>query len=193
MTLTIIRQEKFSRLQLLLRTLLGWLYIVIPHAFLLLFLGIWAMVLMLIAWFAVLFTGKYPKGMFDYMVKLMNWETRLNAVLYNLVDGYPALGMNGSCSAVTLDIPYPEKLSRGLLLLRTFLGWLYLGIPHMFCLYFRAIGSAVLMLLAWFAVLITGKYPEKWHAFNTGTLRWGIRLNLYMMFMTDEYPPFSGK
>jgi hypothetical protein len=66
-------------------------------------------------------------------------------------------------------------------------------IPHGFVLYFRTIATSVLTFLAFFAVLFTGEYPESWHKFNVGTLRWGIRVNMYLSNMTDDYPPFSGK
>ncbi|MCX6582630.1 MAG: DUF4389 domain-containing protein [Candidatus Aminicenantes bacterium] len=193
MKLTIQHQERYSRGQLLLRTFFGFLYIGIPHAFLLFFVSIWAAILMFCAWWVVLFTAKYPKGMFNFQVKLYNWQTRLSATLYNLVDGYPAFGVNGKSDNVSLEVEYPEKLSRGLLLLRTFFGFIYVMIPHGFCLFFRAIGTCFVMFLAWWVVLFTGKYPASWHAFVVGLLRWGLRINLYMAFMTDQYPPFTGK
>ncbi len=87
----------------------------------------------------------------------------------------------------------PEKISRGLTLLRLILGILYVGIPHGFCLFFRLIASSVLSFLAWWAVLFSGHYPERWHAFNVGTFRWIFRVGLYLSNMTDAYPPFSGK
>jgi hypothetical protein len=84
-------------------------------------------------------------------------------------------------------------VSQGLVLVRALFGWIYVGVPHGFCLYFRFIGTGVLMFLAWWAVLFTGRYPESWHAFNVGTLRWYTRIGLYLSYFTDEYPPFSGK
>lgn len=193
MKFTIQHQERYSRGQLLLRSFFGFLYIGIPHIFLLFFVGIWAAILMFCAWWVVLFTAKYPRGMFDFQVKLYNWQTRLSASMYNLVDGYPAFGVNGKSDKVSLEAEYPEKLSRGLLLLRLLFGYFYVMIPHAFCLLFRAIGTYIVMFLAWWAVLFTGKYPATWHAFVVGQLRWGLRINLYMGFMTDQYPPFSGK
>jgi hypothetical protein len=127
------------------------------------------------------------------MVGFYNWQARVNASLWNLVDDYPAFFPSGTSEAVKLEAPYPETLSRGLLLLRTFFGWLYVGLPHGICLWIRSIGSAILMFLAWWVVLFTGKYPENWHAFIVGTMRWSMRVTLYMANMTDEYPPFSGK
>jgi hypothetical protein len=193
MKFTIQHQERYSRGQLLLRSFFGFLYIGIPHIFLLFFVGIWAAILMFCAWWVVLFTAKYPRGIFDFQVKLYNWQTRLSASMYNLVDGYPPFGVNGKSDKVSLEAEYPEKLSRGLLLLRLLFGYFYVMIPHAFCLLFRAIGTYIVMFLAWWAVLFTGKYPATWHAFVVGLLRWGLRINLYMGFMTDQYPPFSGK
>ena len=193
MKYSIQHQESYSRGQLLLRTFFGMLYIMIPHIFVLFFVGIWAAILMFLAWWVVLFTAKYPKGMFDFQVKCLSWAARLNGTMSNLIDGYPAIGPGGSSESVTVEVDYPEKLSRGLLLLRSFFGVLYVGIPHGFCLMFRMWGSYILMFLAWWAVLFTGKYPAKWHAFNVGTFRWMFRYQIYMMFMTDQYPPFSGK
>ena len=96
-------------------------------------------------------------------------------------------------SPVTYKIEYPEKLSRGLLLLRTFFGIFYVGIPHAFCLYFYGIAVSFVMIVAWFAVLFTGKYPLGMYNFVQGWMRWQARVMAYMLFMTDKYPPFSGK
>lgn len=193
MKLTIKHQDTYSRGKLLLRSFFGVLYIVIPHAFCFFFVGIWAAILMFLAWWVILFTGKYPRNWYDFMVGLYNWQARVNATLWNLVDDYPAFFPSGTSESVKLEAPYPETLSRGLLLLRTFFGWLYVGLPHGICLWVRSIGSAILMFLAWWVVLFTGKYPENWHAFNVGTMRWSMRVTLYMANMTDDYPPFSGK
>jgi len=192
MKLTIIHQENYSRGELLLRTFFGWFYIGIPHLILISFVGIWAGILVFLAWWAVLFTGKYPKGIFRFIVKLQNWGLRLNASLTHLVDGYPEIGTSATSDKAFFTLEYPEKLSRGLLLLRLLAGF-YVGIPHGFAMWFRMLGTFVLMFLAWWVVLFTGKYPEQWHAFVVGTQRWILRVNIYMLFMTDEYPPFSGK
>lgn len=193
MKLTIKHQESYSRGQLLLRTFFGFIYIAIPHFILFFFVGIWASILMFVAWWVVLFTAVYPKGMFEFQVKCMNWMLRVQSSLMHLVDGYPAIGPNGTSESVTLEVEYPEKLSRGLLLLRTFFGFLYVGIPHGFCLAFRSWATGIIAFLAWWVVLFTGKYPESWHGFNVGTYRWMMRVQLYMGFFTDQYPPFSGK
>jgi len=66
-------------------------------------------------------------------------------------------------------------------------------IPHGFILLFRSIAAGFVIFIAWWIVLFTGKYPKGMHDFVTGTIRWGTRVNLYMGFMTDTYPPFTGK
>jgi hypothetical protein len=66
-------------------------------------------------------------------------------------------------------------------------------IPHGICLLFRFIGLYFVVLIAWWAILIVGKYPKVIHNYVVGTFRWIMRLNIYMKFMTDKYPPFSGK
>ncbi|MGA2548349.1 MAG: DUF4389 domain-containing protein [Rectinemataceae bacterium] len=186
-------QDSFSRGLLILRTLLGWLYIAIPQAFLMFFVGIWACILAFLAFWVVLVTGKYPESWFNFQVKFINWSSRVNASLLNLTDEYPAFLPRGESAAVSFTAERPAKISRGMTLVRALFGIIFIGIPHGFCLFFRNIGTAVLALLAWFAVLFTGKYPEKWHAFNVGSFRWGNRVALYWGNMTDVYPPFSGK
>jgi hypothetical protein len=193
MKLTIKNQENYSRGELLLRTLFGWLYIAIPHGFLLFFVGIWGAILSFVAFWVVLFTGRYPESFFEFQVGLNRWTLRLRARTTNLCDGYPAFGIKGTDDYTSLDIPYPEKLSRGLLLLRVFFGWIYVMIPHGFILFFRLIATGFVIFIAWWVVLIVARYPKGMHDFVTGTIRWGFRVGLYMGFMTDSYPPFTGR
>lgn len=193
MNLTIQHQESYSRGQLLLRTLFGGIYIVLPHFFLMYFMMIWGAILSLISWFAVLFTGKYPQSFFNYQLNLKKWNLRVSARVLNLADGYPTFGLSGTDTNTNIELPYPESLSRGLLLLRTFFGFIYVIIPHGFLLFFRAIATYFLIFLSWWAILITGKYPQSWFDFNVGTLRWAMRVGFYLSFMTDQYPPFNGK
>jgi hypothetical protein len=193
MEFNIVRQDSYSRGELLLRTFFGWLYIAAPHVIVLMFISIWASIVHFIAWWSILFTGRYPESFFEFNVKLFSWNMRLNASLNNLADGYPAIGLGASHPNVSLRVPYPESLSRAKLLLRTFLGVFYVSIPHGICLYGRLIATGVLQMLSWWAILFTGSIPVSWFEFNVGTLRWMVRLNLYMANMTDVYPPFSGK
>jgi hypothetical protein len=189
----VTHQEKYSRKELLLRTFFGWLYIAIPHFFLLFFIMIASLVLWFLAWWVVLFTGRYPKGFFDFQVNVLRWSARVEARLLHLLDGYPAFGLNETDAGLIFDIPYPERLSRGHLLLRTFFGLFYCLIPHGFVLFFRAIATAVIIFFAWWVVLFTGQYPVNLHEFVVGTSRWNYRVSVYIMFMSDTYPPFRGK
>lgn len=193
MKLSIVHQENYSRLELILRSLFGAIYIVFPHLFLLIFVSIWGAILQFIAWWSILFTGRYPESFFEFQVDLLRWNLRLNARMMNLADGYPAFGIKASDEYTSLEVPYPESLSRGLLLLKTFLGAFYVLLPHGIILYFRTLWGLILTFLSFWAVLFTGEYPERWHTFNVNTIRWSTRVNLYMSFMTDDYPPFSGE
>jgi Domain of unknown function (DUF4389) len=193
MKLTITHQDKYSRGQLILRTLFGQIYIRIPHLFLIGIVGIWSAILSFITFWIVLFTGKFPESIFKFQIGFNNWVLRVEAVLGNLVDGYPSFFPGGTSDTVKLEVPRPDKVSRGLVILRLLFGAIYVGIPHLFCLFFREIASGVLGFLAWFAILFAGKYPARWHAFNVGTYRWLARVQLYLGYFTDEYPKFSGK
>ena len=94
---------------------------------------------------------------------------------------------------VNLTVEYPEKLSRGILLLKVFFGWLYVGIPHGFMLFFYQIAVAVVIFIAFWAILFTGKFPSGMYNFVVGYHRWSVRVQAYMNFLRDEYPPFSGE
>jgi hypothetical protein len=91
----------------------------------------------------------------------------------------------------TYQVEHPEKLSRGLLLLRIFFGWLYVGIPHGIVLWFYAIAVGFVQFISFFTVLFAGKYPIGMFNFVVGFMRWSNRVSIYMAWMRDEYPPFS--
>jgi hypothetical protein len=94
---------------------------------------------------------------------------------------------------VSLNVEYPEKLSRGILLLKVILGAIYVGIPHGIILALYEIAVAVVTFIAFWAILFTGKYPKGMYNFVVGYLRWGIRVGSYLFLLHDEYPPFSGE
>jgi len=191
MTFEIKRQESNSRGELLLRTFFGFFYIGIPHAFLMFFASLWGSILTFISFWTILFTGRYPESYFEYNLGLMRWSARVNASFFNMIDGYPAFGTSSSHPDVLVDIPYPENLSRGTLLLKFFLGIFYVLLPHGICLFFLALASNLVLFISWWAVLFTGKFPASLHEFLLGYLRWNFRVNAYMSYMTDKYPPFS--
>ena len=187
------QQSTYSRSHLLLRTFFGWFYIALPHLFLLFFASIWGAILLFLSFWTILFTGKYPRSWFEYQVKLKRWELRLNAVILNLSDDYPPFGLDAEYPPVEFNIDHPEHVSRSSVLLRALFGALYVGIPHGFLLMFRIFFVQILMFLAWWAVLFTGEYPKSWFEWAEGTLRWDARVNCYLMFLTQDYPPFTGE
>jgi hypothetical protein len=193
MKLTINRQERNSRGQLLLRTFFGWLYIVIPHIFVMFFVSIWYAILDFVKFWVVLFTGRIPASTYEFQKKYWQWSTRLSATMLNMQDGYPAIGPGGSNPNATVEFDNPEKVSRGLVLLRLLFGWLYVGVPHGFVLAFVGIAAGFVAFFAWWAILFTGKFPEGMFDFLRRYMRWQFRIGLYLAYYTDDYPPFNGK
>ena len=190
MKVEIQHQDSYSRLELLLRTFFGFIYIGIPHTILLVLYTIWTLILMVYAWFSILFTKNYPKISFEAYTGLMRWQLRVNASLLNLVDGYPPFGPDAEWDKVNMSIGYPERISRTWLLFVTFLGWIVL-IPHFIILYVIAIAIYILYIINFFIVLFTGNYPENLHSIFVGFYRWAYRINLFLGFLYLNYPDFS--
>lgn len=193
MKFNITHQETYSRGELILRSLFGPIYMFLPHMFLLGIFGIWAQILRFISFWVILFTGRYPESMFEYQVKFMRWNLRLNARMWNLADDYPAFGLEGTDEYTEFDVAYPESIDRVMVLVKAFFGVFYVALPHGLILIFRMWWGSILSFLAFWSVLFTGEYPPAWHRFNVETLRWGQRVQLYLAYMTEEYPPFSGR
>ena len=185
--------DRLSRWHLLLKSFLGWLYVLIPHVIVLYVYGILAGLASLIGFLAILFTRQFPKGLFNFVVGYQRWTMRVQAYLYLMVDAYPPFSTSAPESPVSLDITYPEKLSRGKALLKFFLGWLYVGIPHGIVLAIYGIAVFVVVFISWFAILFTGKFPRGFFDFTTGFFRWSSRVAAYQSFLRDEYPPFNGR
>ncbi|MDP2731111.1 MAG: DUF4389 domain-containing protein [Dehalococcoidales bacterium] len=93
---------------------------------------------------------------------------------------------------VTFEVNYPERLSRAKLLLKAFFGWFYVGIPHGIALWLYGIAAGIVTFIAFFAILFTGKYPRGMFDFVVGYQRWQNNVTAYLLFLRDEYPPFSG-
>jgi len=110
--------------------------------------------------------------------------------MFNLSDGYPAFGVSSTDPAITVDVPYPESISRGMTLVRLFFGIFMLPFPWIL-LIFLALASFVASFIGWWVILFTGRQPEGIHNFITGFFRWSTRVEIYMANMTDTYPPFS--
>jgi hypothetical protein len=173
--------ESLSRLLIFVKWLL-----VIPHLIILYALGIAASIVWVISFFMILFTGKYPEGMFKFMVGFFRWSANVTAYVGLLRDEYPPFSLDAGLYPVTVDIAYPTSLNRWLVLIK----WL-LVIPNLIVLMFVLLAAYIVEFIAWFAILFTGKFPEGMFKFVVGAFRWNQRLNAYSYFMRDEYPPFS--
>ncbi len=134
----------------------------------------------------LLFRRKYPRWWFDWNVALTAFGYRVATYLLLLRDEYPATDEE---QAVHLTIPYPdarEELSRWLPLVK----WL-LALPHYIVLALLGLAVLACVVIAWVAILVTGRYPRALFAFVVGVLRWGLRVNAYAFLLaTDRYPPF---
>ena len=148
-----------------------------------------------IGFFAILFTGRYPRGLFNLVVGYLRWSARVVAYYsVYMVDRYPPFSMDEDDSnLVVLQIEYPERLSRGLALLKLFLGWLYVLVPHGIALFIYTIIALFALFISWWAILFTGRFPRGLFGLILGLLRWKLRVNAYLLFLRDEYPPFNGR
>jgi hypothetical protein len=179
--------------------LIKWL-LLIPHFVVLSLLWLAFTVLTVIAFFAILFTARYPRVIFEFNLGVLRWTWRVWFYGYGALgtDRYPpfSLGPEPDYPA-TLDVAYPARLSRGLVLVK----WWLLALPHYLVVAFF-VGSGfvlwrfggglvtVLALIAGVALLFTGRYPRGLFDFGTGMNRWAFRTAAYAALMTDEYPPF---
>jgi hypothetical protein len=135
----------------------------------------------------ILFRQKYPKWWFDWNLNFSRFSYRVAAYLLLLRDEYPSTDEE---QAVHLDMIYPDvprQLGRGMPLIKWFL-----AIPHWIILFFLVIAEIVVLIMAWFAILFTGRYPQSFFDFTVGVMRWGFRVQAYaIVLVTDQYPPFS--
>jgi hypothetical protein len=190
-----------------------WLWLVkwvliIPHVICLFFLWIAFFVVSVIAFFAILFTGRYPRGLFDFNVGVMRWTWRVGFYSYEALgtDRYPPFTLEDVPDyPARLDVAYPESLSRGLVLVK----WWLLAIPHLIIVAILSGGGwgawsgadesmawssggliGLLVLIAGIALLFTGRYIASLFDLVVGLDRWVYRVGAYVALMTDQYPPF---
>jgi hypothetical protein len=173
--------EKLSRWLIFVKWLLAF-----PHWLILGVFGYLVNLTTFISWFAILFTGRYPRALFDLAVVYHRWSSRVVAYVALLRDDYPPFGGGSPDYPVRFNVEYPEKLSRLLI----FVKWL-LAIPHIVILGLLSLVGFVVYVIAWFAILFTGRFPRSLFDFLVGIGRWSLRVNAYIYLMRDEYPPFS--
>ncbi|HQR28030.1 MAG TPA: DUF4389 domain-containing protein [Nocardioides sp.] len=187
--------------------LVKWL-LAIPHYIVLAFLWLAFWVMSVIAFFAILFTGRYPRSIFEFNVGVLRWSWRVTYYSYGALgtDRYPPFSLQERPDyPAHLDVDHPEHLSRGLVLVK----WWLLAIPHYLVVgilvsggwfaYDTATGDykswgmgliGLLVLIAAVTLLFTGRYPQTLFDLVMGLNRWVLRVAGYASLMTDEYPPF---
>jgi len=194
-------------------TLSRWLWLVkwllvLPHLFVLFFLWVAFFAVSVIAFFSILFTGRYPRSLFEFNVGVLRWTWRVSYYSYAALgtDHYPPFTLADVPDyPAHLDIAYPERLSRGLVLVK----WWLLAIPQYLVVGILAGGAAtarsgtdqsatwgtggligLLVLIAAVILTFTGSYPRPIFDFVLGLNRWVVRVVAYAALMTDRYPPF---
>jgi hypothetical protein len=165
--------------------LIKWL-LVIPQLIILYVLLLVVYVIWIIAFLAILFTKKFPQGLFEFTLGVFRWQNNVWAYSFLMRDEYPPFSWDEGIYPVTFQVDYPEELNRWLPLIK----WLLL-FPHFIILAVLWIVASVVWFISIFIILFTAGYPEGLFKFMVGVLRWTNRVNCYYYLMRDEYPPFS--
>jgi hypothetical protein len=154
-------------------------------------LGYGAAVVSLAGWFAIVFTGRLPERLGDYLVAVLRYQWRVAAFLFGLTTSYPGFPVvagyvdPGGYPAV-LYSARPAARRRVTVVFRA-----VLVIPQLVVLYFVNLAAAVVLVIGWFAVLVAGRWPRGLRSFVIGWMRWTFRVNGYWSLLVDEYPPFG--
>ena len=139
----------------------------------------------LIAWFAIVFTGRHPYGLWNLAAFYLRWRVRAVSYTALLRDDYPPFGDAPYPARVELGSPPADRdrLTVGLRIL--------LAIPHLFAIWALGVAWSITTVIAWFWILVTGRMPVELHRFGVGVLRWTTRVEAYLLLLHDEYPPFT--
>lgn len=147
------------------------------------------------AWFsfwAVLFTGRTPAGLYTLIADILRLQTQFQAWVWSFTDAYPALGLGAAAHPIALAADAPQARARWLAVLGILLPLKVLfALPHVIIVYVLSVVAVVLGWISFWIVLIGGSYPAGLLSFNSGVLRWQVRLTAYLFGLADEYPPFS--
>ena len=148
-------------------------------------LGAAAYVMAIVSWFTLLITGEHFKGIREFSLYYLRWRTRALAYMALFVDPYPPFGDDEYPATIEVREPAQPRDSA------TIAVRLILVLPHAVLLFFLLIGWVVTTIVAWFAILFTRSYPPSLYEFRLGVMRWGLRVEAYLLLLVDEYPPFS--
>jgi hypothetical protein len=177
------RESRSSRLHLFFA-----FFIALPVMIVLFFKGILGLIYHALAWWIVLFTGRYPQSFWEYNKNMAVANAQLSAYFSHLTDVKPSSDFNSlSSHPVKIELAYPERISRLVLLFGFFM-----VIPHFIMFFFRAIGLYFVVLIAFLAILFTGTYPEGLWNYSYRFFRFTTRLNFFLNFLTDKRPPNNG-
>jgi hypothetical protein len=173
------------------RPLVHWV-LAIPHIIILYGLRVLRQVLTIVAFFTVLFTRQIPRSIFDMIVMTRRYGWRVSSYILWMRESYPPFSFTPSAEDDGMDpawlsVEYPQELNRWLVLVK----WWLLAIPHYIVLAVLFLAAIVVAIIAFFAVLFTGKYPAGLRSFLIGVSRWSWRVSAYAGLLRDEYPPFS--
>jgi hypothetical protein len=165
--------------------LVKWL-LAVPHYIALFFVGIGAFFVLVFAWFAVLFTGRFPRGAFDYLVGTFRWGNRVAAYLFLMTDAYPPFSLADDPGyPVRISIDYPEHMARW----RPLVAWI-LAYPYVIVAGVLGMLSGVMSFVSFFTILFTKQIPRGIFELMVPGLRWSVRGHAYSLFMVDRYPPW---
>ena len=148
-------------------------------------LGAAAYFLAVVNWFSVVFTGALVPGIRDFALFYLRWRARATAYQALLVDPYPPFSDAAYPTVIEVDTPAGPR-NRLSIAARAIL-----AIPHLVVLFFLVVAWCLITVVAWFAILFTGRYPEALYGIAVGALQWVLRVEAYMLLLTDEYPPFD--
>jgi uncharacterized protein DUF4389 len=148
-------------------------------------IGAAAYVLAIVSWFLLLTTGEHPQGIRDFSRYYLRWRTRALAYMALFVDLYPPFGDGPYPATITVVDPGAPR-DRATIAVR-----LLLAIPHLIIVCILAFAWLIVTIVAWFVILFTGSYPPSLLRFSLGVMRWVLRVEVYMLLLVDEYPPFA--
>ena len=167
--------------------LVKW-FLLIPHYIVLIVLGIVAMFVTFISFFAVIITGRYPRGMFDFMVGVHRWAWRVQSYLLLMTDRYPPFTLDDDPDyPAQFEIEYPEE---GTARWRPLVAWLLI-IPYFIVAYIIFYLAEILVFFAFFTILFAKKYPEGMFDIVVIAMRWQAKANAYLYWLTTKYPAFA--